>query len=208
MADDVIAVDLAVRYPNRVRAVVFLAAMSPDPTAGIGLEDVARAGDFATYRHRDAARVSMVLSAWAAGLLYQHWALRLGELCPSHRPPGALWAGEVTIEERPLVDLAVVDAPIGAPAAGGHRFGGDWAVGLHPMAVHNATERTVGGRTYDVEQRYESWVQLRSRPLRLRRDLARCRPPAGRRARHATWTATPVLADVRRAGAPAAQWRG
>ena len=31
-----IAVDLAVRYPTRVRAVVFLAAMSPDPTAGIG----------------------------------------------------------------------------------------------------------------------------------------------------------------------------
>jgi 3-oxoadipate enol-lactonase len=31
-----IAVDLAVRYPARVAALVLLAAMSPDPTAGIG----------------------------------------------------------------------------------------------------------------------------------------------------------------------------
>lgn len=196
------------------------------------LEDVARAGDFATYRHRDAARVSMVLSAWAtgrggldlpavydeaAGLLYQHWARRLGELCADVAAHRALWAAEdetltaseaavardVTIEERPEQDLAVVDVPIGAPAAGGHRFGGDWAVGLHPMAVHNATERivvaTVRGRTYDVEQRYESWVQLRSRPLRLRRDLA---PLAARlhdeERGDATWTATPVSGLVPR----------
>jgi hypothetical protein len=43
------------------------------------------------------------------------------------------------------------------------------------MAVHNATDRlvvaTVRGQRYDVELRYESWVQLRSRPLRNRRDL-------------------------------------
>ena len=60
------------------------------------LEDVARAGDFAVYRDRDAARVSMVLSAWADGrggvdlpadyaeqtaLLYGEWAPRLSELC-------------------------------------------------------------------------------------------------------------------------------
>ena len=84
-----------------------------------------------------------------------------------------------------------------APDAGGHRFGGEWVAGLHPMAVHNATERlvvaTVRGRRYDVELRYESWVQLRSRPLRLRRDLA---PLAARlqdeERGDAVWTATPV----------------
>ena len=148
----------------------------------------------------------MVLSAWADGrgglelpadyaeqtaLLYGEWAPRLSELCDGIDRHRELWAAEdetltaseaavaggaVTIAERPDVDLAVVDVPVDAPDAGGHRFGGDWVAGLHPMAVHNATERlvvaTVRGRRYDVELRYESWVQLRSRPLRLRRDLA------------------------------------
>ena len=197
------------------------------------LEDVARAGDFATYRSRDAARVSMVLSAWAsgqggfelptvydeaAGLLYEHWVPRLDELCADVAAHRRLWAdedesltaseaaiagGDVTITERPDVDLAIVDVPADAPDAGGHRFGGDWVAGLHPMAVHNATGRlvvaTVRGRSYDVEVRYESWVQLRSRPLRLRRDLA---PLADRlqdeERGDATWTATAVSTLVPR----------
>ena len=103
----------------------------------------------------------------------------------------------MTVTEQPDVDLAIVDVPPGTPDAGGHRFGGEWVAGLHPMAVHNATERlvvaTVRGRHYDVELRYESWVQLRSRPLRLRRDLA---PLAARlqdeERGDAVWTATPV----------------
>ena len=190
------------------------------------LEDVARAGDFAVYRDRDAARVSMVLSAWADGrggmelpgdyaeqtaLLYGEWAPRLSELSDEIARHRELWAAEdetltaseavlttaVSVVERPEVDLAIVDVPPDAPDAGGHRFGGDWVAGLHPMAVHNATERlvvaTVRGRRYDVELRYESWVQLRSRPLRLRRDLA----PLAARLQHeergdAVWTATPV----------------
>ena len=60
-----------------------------------------------------------------------------------------------------------------APDAGGHRFGGDWTSGLHPMAVHNATPRlvvaTARGRRYDVElwgaqfSRYgdDIWAPLR-----------------------------------------------
>ena len=51
--------------------------------------------------------------------------------------------GAVTVTEQPDVDLAIVDVPADAPDAGGHRFGGDWVAGLHPMAVHNATERLV-----------------------------------------------------------------
>lgn len=202
-----------------------------DPAAALPrrafLEDVARAGDFAVYRDRDAARVSMVISAWADGrgdlalpadygeqtaLLYGEWATRLSSLCAAVGAHRDLWAdedatltaseaavaaGTVTIVERPDVDLAVVDVPAGAPDAGGHRFGGDWANGLHPMAVHNATERLVvatsRGRHHDVELRYESWVQLRSRPLRRRRDLV----PLARRLQDeergdALWTATSV----------------
>ena len=76
----------------------------------------------------------------------------------------------------PDVDLAVVTVPEQAPRGGGHRFGGQWVAGLHPMAVHNATERgavlTVRGNHYEFAYRYESWVQFRTRAVRPRVDLA------------------------------------
>jgi hypothetical protein len=89
----------------------------------------------------------------------------------------AIRSGAVTIEEVPELDLAVVTVAPGAPSAGGHRFGGDWSsAGLHPMALHGATERgallTVRGRHYELAYRYESWVQFRSRRVRARVDLA------------------------------------
>jgi hypothetical protein len=112
-------------------------------------------------------------------------------------------AGRVTIDERPDLDLAVVtvapDAPDGpeVPEAGGHRFTHERITGLHPMAVNNRTERVtlarIRGRRYDVELRYEGWVQMQSRPVRPRRDLA---PLAARlqdeETGDAVWTATPV----------------
>ncbi|MBA3604998.1 MAG: hypothetical protein H0W46_03300 [Acidimicrobiia bacterium] len=146
-------------------------------------------------------------------LLYTELLGRLPELCADVGRYERLWAeedatltaslqaierGTVRLEEIDDVDLAVVTVDGSAPSAGGHRFGGDWAHGLHPIAVHAATERlvvaTVRDRTFEVELRYESWVQLRSRPLRLRRDL---QPLAGRlqdeeRSGAAVWTATPV----------------
>lgn len=173
------------------------------------LEDVASAGDFATFRLRDAARISMALAAASrgadptlsalpadyaeqTGILYTELLRRLAEWCDHPERLAHLWGeedaalsasddalarGTATIEERPDVDLAVVrvDAEAAAPERGGHRFGHVQTTGLHPMAVFARTERlvvaTVRGRHYDVEQRYESWVQLRSRPLRPRRDL-------------------------------------
>ena len=191
------------------------------------LTDVAAAGDFGTYRLRDAARASMVISAYTdherspvaaamavsddpTGLLYTELLPRLVEIATHPARYEALWAEEdaaltasekavaddVVIEEVPDLDLAVVTVPDGAPAGGGHRFGGDWAVGLHPMAVHNATDRlallTVRARRYDLLYRYETWVQLRSRPARPRRDLA---PLAAalteREAGGAEWVADP-----------------
>lgn len=171
------------------------------------LTDVAAAGDFGTYRHRDAARASMVISAYTdhqrspvaaelaatddpTGLLYTELLPRLVEMATHPERYEALWGEEdaaltaseqrvaldVAIEEVPALDLAVVTVPEDAPAGGGHRFGGEWAAGLHPMAVYNATDRlallTVRGRRYDLLYRYETWVQLRSRPARARRDLA------------------------------------
>jgi hypothetical protein len=171
------------------------------------LIEVARVGDFAVTDSRDAARVSMTLSAYAdparsplglpadyeatTAFLYAEMIGQLPELCDQPERSRALWAeeeatlhaseaaiasGSVTIDERPDLDLAVVTVSDHAPAAGGHRFGGGWVHGLHPMAVNNATERgalvTRRGRHYEFGYRYESWVQYRSRAVRPRVDLA------------------------------------
>ena len=105
--------------------------------------------------------------------------------------------GQATIAERPDVDLAVVTVAEDAPSPGGHRFGLEWITGLHPLAVNNRTERItiarLRGRRYDVEQRYEGWVQMRSRRIRPRRDLV---PLAARlqdeETGDATWSASSV----------------
>lgn len=188
------------------------------------LTDVAFAGDFALCRDRDAARVSMVLSALAGGddlpadytertgALYEDVLGRLPELCDHVDRHRDVWGdedatlgasdaafedGRAVIEERPDVDLAVVTVAEDTPEAGGHRFGGDWVSGLHPMAVNTRSERVtlarLRGRRYDVELRYEGWVQMRSRPVRPRRDLG---PLAARlqdeETGDAVWSATPV----------------
>ena len=174
------------------------------------LVEVARAGDFAVTTSREAARISMVLSAYAdperspledppddydalSALLYSELLGRLPELCDRLDRLGslrALWAdedatltasedalaaGSVRIDEVPELDLAVVDVDPSAPDGGGHRFGGQWVSGLHPIALHGATERgallTRRGAHYELAYRYESWVQFRTRPIRARVDL-------------------------------------
>jgi hypothetical protein len=208
------------------------------------LVEVARAGDFAVSASRPAARVSMVLSAYAdparsplgelpadydatTALLYTELLGRLPELCDHPERQRALWgeedatlraseeaiaSGTVKIEEVPDLDLAIVTVPERAPDAGGHRFGGGWVHGLHPMAVYNATERgalvTRRGRRYELAYRYESWVQYRSRAVRPRVDLAPLAEALNaEEAAGGTWTAehvsalTPVLSMAAPAGA-------
>ncbi|MHB8463543.1 MAG: DUF6687 family protein [Acidimicrobiales bacterium] len=182
-----------------------------DPAAALArrslLEDVASAGDFGTYRSRTAARVSMVIAAFAdparsplgipttaydafSAAAYTDMLGRLPEMLSSPERYRDLWidedatlerseqlvrSGAVRVVEVPDLDLAIVDVPDDAPAAGGHRFGGQWVSGLHPMAVHNATDRfvilTVRGGHYELACRYETWVQYRSRRPRPRVDL-------------------------------------
>lgn len=109
----------------------------------------------------------------------------------------ALASGAVTIEERPDLDLAVVTPTTGVRTAG-HRFAGRVFAGIHPIALHAATDRTTilvldpaDGR-HHLTCRYEGWVQFRSRPIRPRVDL---RPLATRldaaEPGGARWTATP-----------------
>jgi hypothetical protein len=148
-------------------------------------------------------------------VLYTELLGRLPELCDQPERWHELWrdedatllesaaviaSGAVCIEEVPDLDLAVVTVPPDAPSAGGHRFGGDWVSGLHPMAVHAATDRgallTVRGRHYELAYRYESWVQFRSRAVRPRVDLGplaeRLNEAETAAGGSALWTAQPV----------------
>lgn len=173
------------------------------------LVDVAAAGDFATFRHREAARASMALHAYAdelrspiadqlVGRPYAEQCSALYEatlplLLPMVLEPDrfrSLWAdddasltaseqaladGRVTLTEHPQVDLAVVHVAEDEPSRAGHRFAHASVSGVHPMALHNATEclrvLVVHGRRYRYVDRYETWVQYRSRLPLSRVDL-------------------------------------
>jgi hypothetical protein len=87
----------------------------------------------------------------------------------------AIDAGRVTIAERPDLDLAIVEVHEPLDERTMHRFTQRRSAGLHPMAVHNRTNMTrvayVCDRRYEVQLRYETWVQLVSRTPLPRVDL-------------------------------------
>lgn len=84
--------------------------------------------------------------------------------------------GAAEIVEHRELDLAVVAVPPTLPEHVVHRFTQRRHAALHPMAVHNRTSMTrvayVSGRHYEVQLRYETWVQLASRRPLPRPDLA------------------------------------
>ena len=174
-----------------------------DPEAALEHEellvDVAAAGDFATYRSRSAARACMAIAALAdqvddgpyeeqCAALYETvlplvlpmaldpepwrdlWADENAHLTASE---SALASGDVTVTEVHDVDLAVVRTSVAPGRA--RRFASIGHLGVHPMAVHNATSCVrlldVRGRSYRYTDRYETWVRYRSRALLPRRDL-------------------------------------
>ncbi len=93
----------------------------------------------------------------------------------------AIHAGVVTVDERPDIDLAVVNVPESWAARTTTRFAISRSEALHPAAVNAVTDRlriaTVQGERYRLECRYESWVMFTSRPVMGRPDL---RPLAAR----------------------------
>jgi len=84
--------------------------------------------------------------------------------------------GRITIEERPAVDLAVINIPENLPAQPVHRFTQIRLATCHPFALHNRTVRSrlliVQGQHVEFHYRYESWVQLASRRPPSRVDLS------------------------------------
>ena len=162
---------------------------------------LARAGDFATFTDRRAARASMVLSLMAeremttdysqfTEQLYIETLPIVVPLLKDPEPYRDLWADEdeqlatseaaiadglVTVEEHEDLDLAVVTIPTDFRSRGGHRFAGQRFDGVHPMALHNTTDcfrlLLVNGRRYRYVDRYETWVQYRRRRPIPRVDL-------------------------------------
>ena len=150
------------------------------------LLDVAAAGDFGTYRDRRAARISASISQWGqltagdpfpVGLEHlprilddvdayrDFWAEDDEHLTASET---ALAAGRIRIVDEPDLDLAVVTVDHDVAPTWGHRFTGQRFDGVHPMALHNATDMSslalVHGRTLSFVHRYETWVQYQTRP--------------------------------------------
>ncbi|MGH3830633.1 MAG: DUF6687 family protein [Pseudonocardiaceae bacterium] len=127
----------------------------------------------------------------ATALLYTELLGRLPELLDKLDTYRNLWqdedrqltssehilaTGAAVIDEHGEVDLAVVTIDETVGALSGHRFtGGVRFDGIHPMALHNATDRfavlVIRGRSYQFTYRYETWVQYRSRRPRPRVDL-------------------------------------
>lgn len=116
----------------------------------------------------------------------------------------AIRSGAIRIEEVPSLDLAVVTLPPDATSTRVHRFAQVRQLEYHPMAIYNATQCLrvlyLKGRSYELEYRYESWVQYISRRPLPRVDLSplaeclsldeasSCHQPAG------TWTFDGVAA--------------
>jgi len=170
------------------------------------LIDVASAGDFATFHDRNAARIAIAIAAYETNeaspiarelagkpygaqtsALYRHL---LGELPAMLQKPDqyrSFWEAEdaridesekaiasatVTVTERHDIDLATVIVPGDFPDANDN----EWSGGVHPMALHNETQRhrilIQRGNRYVLRYRYETWVKFTSRPVTPRVDLA------------------------------------
>lgn len=106
----------------------------------------------------------------------------------------AIADGSVTVEEVKGVDLAIVTIT-GGPLQGGHRFASETSDLIHPMAINNATRccrlLIIDGHEYLYKDRYETWVQFRSRQLPKRVDLEPLRDELETlETGAATWTAS------------------
>ncbi len=80
--------------------------------------------------------------------------------------------GQLSIEEHGQADLAVVHIPDGLPPRRAHRYISSERAPVHPFAIHQQTQCSrilrMENRRYELQFRYEGWVQLASRRPALR----------------------------------------
>ena len=156
--------------------------------------DVARAGDFGTFRSHDSIHVSWTIAALAEAVgdadpyvellarvpeLLEHpdrfrdrWAEEDAHLRASE---DAIASGEVTIDEIDALDVAVVTVPASWTVRLAHRFTVLGAQAVHPSAINNSTDRFrvlyVHGARFELQYRYETWVRYLTRRPPGRVDL-------------------------------------
>ena len=164
------------------------------------LVDIAQAGDFDRYNDRDAARVSFVLDAWTdpirsplkesifaqdypsvANILYEELLPRLPNIIEKidhlekywlsadqllEATEEALTNGSIKIEAIPDIDLAIVYIPESNLSP---------LQNVHKMAIHNRTDHfrilLMQENKFELYYRYETWIELRSRPTLPRIEL-------------------------------------
>lgn len=84
--------------------------------------------------------------------------------------------GQITIDERDELDLAIARLPEDLIRYPVHRFTQLRMAECHPFALHNRTLRTrlliLQGRRAELQYRYEGWVQMASRRPAPRVDLS------------------------------------
>jgi len=84
-------------------------------------------------------------------------------------------SGEIRIEEKPELDLAIVHVPASFPLVEIRRYLGCWQLPVHPFAVTEKTNCSrlvwVHGDKPSFQYRYESWVQIASYRPQPRIDL-------------------------------------
>lgn len=159
------------------------------------LIDIAAAGDFGTYRIRDAARIAFVIASHSdsnmsplssdifarpypqtAAALYVEMLQRLPEILAHPERFKQFW--EASDEELSLSEEAIRNGTIQIEENSALDFAVVSApeqASCHPMAIHNATNCSrileMRGSHYEFTYRYESWVQFISRPVLPRVDL-------------------------------------
>ncbi len=101
--------------------------------------------------------------------LEPHWRDQLEHLEQSEE---LIESGRVTIDEYPDVDLAVIHIPPELPLRTVRRYLKAEQAAVHPFAIHNRTTchrlLRITRQRYELQYRYESWVQFASRRPALR----------------------------------------
>jgi len=96
----------------------------------------------------------------------------------------AIANASVVVDEIPELDLAIVHIPADMPARTVRRYLRKWQRSVHPFAVHNITACSrivwLKGQSFEMQYRYESWVQMASRRPLPRRDLTELASQLGR----------------------------
>lgn len=161
------------RSRGAARAVFVLSAFADPELSPLGAASFARPyPDVAAGLYRELlALLPEVLGS--PERFRRHWEAEEAVLDASE---AAIRGGLIGIEEAPDLDLAVVTLPERWPERHVHRFTQARHTSCHPMAIHTATHRfrilLMQGRRYELQYRYESWVQYQSARPKPRVDLA------------------------------------